>query len=420
VGAISPLSVGDEFNFPVLENALYTESGTLDLTAYKGKLVILDFWATWCAGCVASFPKNNTLLQTYQDRLAIVAVTYEPKEKIEPFLKKLKEKKGWKLSMDFVTANSSLAKIFPHQSLPHYVWIGPDGKVAAITDGSSVNGDNIDKLLSEGGISLKIKKDNNLRLNKGEFFLTGNAQYGKKPIRFQSALTSYIGRLSTEYVLEQPSEEGMGRILTVNQSLATLSLTAFGENDNRKYYGGSRLILHVKEPELIIPGPHHFGELYEEWLKANAFSYELIYPLQNEPERFRFMQEDLKRFFPQYEFGVESREMEVWKIILTDPNRGYKATPSQELKFEFTGQGGIIQNIMLNGLVGYLNMYFMHDSPYPVVDFTGITVPVSLELDANMTDPTEVAAALRTYGLDMVRDRMPLDVLVIRDKKPLP
>jgi hypothetical protein len=128
------------------------------------------------------------------------------------------------------------------------------------------------------------------------------------------------------------------------------------------------------------------------------------------------MQEDLKRFFPQYTFEVETREMEVWKIILSDPKGGFEAIPDQQLRFEFTGQGGIIQNIMLNGLVGYLNMYFMHDSPYPVVDATGISVPITLELDANMTDPVEVAAALRRYGLDMVRTKMPLDVLVIRDR----
>lgn len=416
MGAISALSVGDEFNYPVLENVLYTESGLLDLSAYRGKIIILDFWATWCAGCVASFPKNNELLHAYPDKLAIVAVTYEPKEKIEPFLEKLKEKKGWELSMDFVAANNSLAKIFPHQTLPHYVWIGPDGRVAAITEGSSVIGENIEKLLAEGGISLKVKKDNNLMLKKGELFLTGNTQYGKKPLRYQSALTSYIERLPTEYVLEQPLDAGMGRILSVNQSLATLALTAFGEGDNKKYYGGSRLILDVREPELIKPGPQHRGDLYREWKEANAISYELIYPLQRESEQYRFMQEDLKRFFPQYTFEVETREMEVWKIILSDPKGGFEAIPDQQLRFEFTGQGGIIQNIMLNGLVGYLNMYFMHDSPYPVVDATGISVPITLELDANMTDPVEVAAALRRYGLDMVRTKMPLDVLVIRDR----
>ncbi|SMD44797.1 Thioredoxin-like [Aquiflexum balticum DSM 16537] len=416
VGAILPLSVGDKFDYPVLEHALYSESGRLDLAKYRGKLVILDFWATWCAGCVASFPKNNELLKTYKDRLALVAVTYEPKEKIVPYLEKLKAKKGWELSMDFVAANSSLAEIFPHQSLPHYVWIAPDGKVAAITVGSSVNGENIDKLLAEGDISLKVKQDNNLRLNKAELFLTRNEQYGKKPILHQSALTSFIDRLSTEYVLEEPSEAGIGRILTVNQSLATLCLTAFGEGDNKKYFGGSRLILDVREPELIIPGPHHSGELYEEWLKSNAYCYELLYPQQHEPARYTYMQEDLKRFFPQYIFEVETREMEVWKIILTDPKGGFEAKSDQALRFEFTGQGGIIQNIMLNGLVGYLNMYFMHDSAYPVVDATGISVPVTLELDANMTDPDEVAASLRTYGLDMVRSRMPIEVLVIRDK----
>jgi thiol-disulfide isomerase/thioredoxin len=55
----------------------------------KGKVVLIDFWASWCAPCKKSFPALNRLQQRYGDKgLVIIAVNVdEQRAKMERFLK---------------------------------------------------------------------------------------------------------------------------------------------------------------------------------------------------------------------------------------------------------------------------------------------------------------------------------------------
>jgi thiol-disulfide isomerase/thioredoxin len=60
------------------------------LEAYRGKVVVLNLWATWCAPCVAEFPDLVKLHHAYQDRgVTVVAVSVDDpnaREKVRRFL----------------------------------------------------------------------------------------------------------------------------------------------------------------------------------------------------------------------------------------------------------------------------------------------------------------------------------------------
>lgn len=50
----------------------------VDLSAYRGRVVYLDFWASWCSACVRSFPYMNDLVERYGDRgFAVIAITLD-------------------------------------------------------------------------------------------------------------------------------------------------------------------------------------------------------------------------------------------------------------------------------------------------------------------------------------------------------
>src|SRR5262245_48952293 len=73
----------------------------------KGKVYVLDFWATWCGGCIVSFPKISAIAEKYKDKVIFTAVdTYEeigdtkvpdPVAKVTEFLK---TDKGQKLKLE--------------------------------------------------------------------------------------------------------------------------------------------------------------------------------------------------------------------------------------------------------------------------------------------------------------------------------
>jgi thiol-disulfide isomerase/thioredoxin len=64
------------------------------LHSYGGKTILLHFWATWCAPCVAEFPRLMTLAKEHPDWQLILVSADEKPEVITPFMQKMEVKTG--------------------------------------------------------------------------------------------------------------------------------------------------------------------------------------------------------------------------------------------------------------------------------------------------------------------------------------
>ena len=64
-----------------------------NLSNSKGKVTIINLWATWCPPCVAEMPHLQKLYNTYKDRVDFYFISYEKKQKLDIFM----EKKGYDL-----------------------------------------------------------------------------------------------------------------------------------------------------------------------------------------------------------------------------------------------------------------------------------------------------------------------------------
>jgi thiol-disulfide isomerase/thioredoxin len=115
------------------------------LSALKGKVVILDFWATWCGPCVASFPDMRELVAHYKDRdVVVVGVTSLQGAIVgltkDPIDTKDNPAKEYALMKDYIKAKDltwsvvfSEADVFNPDygvtGIPYLAIIAPDGKV---------------------------------------------------------------------------------------------------------------------------------------------------------------------------------------------------------------------------------------------------------------------------------------------------
>jgi len=98
------------------------------LSALKGKVVLLDFWATWCAGCKVEIPWFIEFDRAYRAKgLAAVGVAMDDEgwKTVEPYLKE------HPISYTIVAGNLDMARPYGVAALPVTVLIDRAGRIAS-------------------------------------------------------------------------------------------------------------------------------------------------------------------------------------------------------------------------------------------------------------------------------------------------
>ena len=89
----SVISASDVFNVSTIDGKKLTFVGSdkgIYAKEYKGKVLLLEFWGTWCAPCLMSIPNYVELQKEYKDKLKIVAIEvteHNTKESVANFVK---------------------------------------------------------------------------------------------------------------------------------------------------------------------------------------------------------------------------------------------------------------------------------------------------------------------------------------------
>jgi len=184
-------------------------------------LVLLDFFATSCSSCVAALPRLDSLQKKFGDRLQVLVVTAEAGETLQKFL--LRNTKARGVQLPFVYADTTLAALFPHELLPHEVWLS-GGVVTAITDADQVTETNISAIL-EGKSQMLTPKADNFVYDR-HLPLTANLGLPAAGVLSQSILVPAIPGVQSGVMIGRDSSHV--RLTCINVSEATLFETATG------------------------------------------------------------------------------------------------------------------------------------------------------------------------------------------------
>lgn len=121
VGAAAP-----DFTAPLLDGTSF------QLSEQKDKAVLLNFWATWCGPCVGELPAFTRLIETYGDKLALLAVNCgEDEQTVIDFL----ERNGYTFPVA-LDLEGEIASLYPSDGIPYTLIIAPDGAISSIQLGA--------------------------------------------------------------------------------------------------------------------------------------------------------------------------------------------------------------------------------------------------------------------------------------------
>lgn len=155
------LTVGDYMPDAAITNILNSSSKKAKISDYKGKLILIDFWSTWCSSCIAGFPHLDSLQREFAGRLQVLLVNAKKEGDTERGVKIVIDRmKSWSdrpFKLPVVLQDTSVSRNFTFRTIPHCIWIGSDGKIIAITGKEEVTAANIAKALTGGPFALPIK-----------------------------------------------------------------------------------------------------------------------------------------------------------------------------------------------------------------------------------------------------------------------
>jgi peroxiredoxin len=128
--AAGAVKIGDPtpaFNLQTLDGK------TINIASYKGKVVLLDFWATWCGPCRKALPELKNLVQKNTGKpLVVISVSADDNAKAPQEFARANGM-TWPQALD--SKGSVIFGVFGIESLPSYVLIDAQGRIAYVMKG---------------------------------------------------------------------------------------------------------------------------------------------------------------------------------------------------------------------------------------------------------------------------------------------
>lgn len=425
--ADGPLEVGSKVPNIVLTKVTNDKTKVLSLADYKDKLIILDFWATWCGSCRAGLPKMDSLQKKYKEKLKVILVDNEDKKTVDDYFA-VRKAKGAELSLPSTYEDQELNKLFLHHTIPHYVWI-KDGIVISITEADIVTSENVEKVIRGEKTNFPQKTDRELRKDLDQpFFLeqsnvpiyVSSGKFGPDSIKYRSILVK--GAYDD---LESAGAFYTGRILYTNNFLLGMFISSFSYlfYGKMEYLYQNRVLVEVSNPERFQLPVTKGSETMKKWTAENSYTYDLVFPdyykgrtVANGPDSIRkyaceVLRSDIHKF-TGLNGKIEKRKVLCTILQATDTTK----LCSKENFGQSTviaGAGAVFNETKPDFIKGALTFVLQNEPPFVYeVNYKG---RINIRIDANFGNLDKVNIDLAKFGLRIIKDYRTIDMVVITD-----
>jgi len=107
-----------------------SKGDAVDFSQYKGKVIMVNMWATWCPPCVRELPAIERLSTKFDSKdfeILPISIDVEGKDKVKPFLKAL----GMETFNSYYDEKQELSRVFPLDTIPATFILNKEGELLA-------------------------------------------------------------------------------------------------------------------------------------------------------------------------------------------------------------------------------------------------------------------------------------------------
>ncbi len=403
-------NIGDSMPLLTFRNIFNKPGITISTSDFNGKLIIFDFWNVWCASCILAFPKMERLQQEFGDKIKVLLVTNNTDEEIKSLFKRIKSP-----DLPIIFNDTILNTLFPHISVPHHVWVNPDGRVQFITDGYNATSSNVIKVLRGQDFNLHVKEEAIDFERDAALWKEGNGRLQKYINGYSYSMTKIEEYGPTIMDIIEDSVNKTIGFKFINASLKDMYKIAFGGSviiSNTEFYYENRILYKISGGNKIFKFPSDPDGI-SDWEKKNIFCYESRWKLNNEKLAYQNLQNDVNKFFP---YSVNVEELDVMCYLLKmATNSAPIETLCEEKKFEYNDSLFSIKNMPVSALLESLNGLKIFEST-PVIDETNCSTNIDISLVNAFESIPSLKKELLRNGFILEQGKKKIKMLIISDK----
>lgn len=369
------LKVGDNLPNYQLKSVVNYKTDSFNFKDAKGKILIIEFWGTWCSPCIPALQHLDEIKNKYPNDVFVVGISDDSKERLTKFLTKR--------SVSVPLASEKDTKfngLFSFNMVPHTIVADKNGKIIAITSPNEVTEDKIKEIIGGKIANFKLKEEKEFDSKIDYFEADESTDYSVIQKAFIQGFPSFSTRGKGSFKDR--------RISCINLSPSSILQLAFKKSFE------STIVNLPKERQTYTP--------------ENLYCFDIIVKNSDKENLYKIMQTEATKLFG-IKANIEKRLVDVY--VLRKVADILKESTKKETSGGSSGRGIKAEYVEIDFLVSFL----ANELQKPVVDETNLKDKYDINFEFASEDPTSLKKVLESLGLKISKEKREVEMLVINE-----